>query len=153
MQLHQLPSANKKQQSKRVGRGGKRGTYSGHGIKGQKARAGARIRPGFRGGDNPIWKLFPKQRGASKKTEIKHRSFSIQHYKPAVLNLITLNQHFLAGDIVSPKTVLKKGLTHNIKYGVKILGQGQLSHKLIFEGVEFSESAKEKVLQSGSTIK
>ncbi|MEK7341913.1 MAG: uL15 family ribosomal protein, partial [Candidatus Binatota bacterium] len=53
------PAPGSKKKRKRVGRGGKRGTYSGRGSKGQKSRAGARIRPGFRGGDNPIWKLFP----------------------------------------------------------------------------------------------
>jgi len=75
MQLHQLKPTVKQKRAKRVGRGGKRGTYSGRGQKGQKSRAGARIRPGFRGGDNPIWKLFPKQRGSAKKVDLKKRRF------------------------------------------------------------------------------
>ena len=81
MQLHQIKPTHKKVEGKRVGRGGKRGTFSGRGSKGQKSRAGTRIRPGFRGGDNPIWKLFPKQRGASKKVDIKHRSFQRRRKK------------------------------------------------------------------------
>lgn len=75
MQLHDLKPFSRSKQKKRVGRGGKRGTYSGRGSKGQKSRAGTRIPPGFRGGDNPIWKIFPKARGSSKKVDIKHRSF------------------------------------------------------------------------------
>ncbi len=153
MQLHDLkPNSTSRREGKRVGRGGKRGTYSGHGTKGQKSRAGARIRPGFRGGDNPIWKLFPKQRGASKKVEVKHRTFSVAYDKPAVINLTTLNSNFKEGDVVSPKTLIKKGMISSTRNGVKILGVGELNKKLTFSKVEFSGSAKEKALRLGSTI-
>ena len=67
MQLNQLKSHTKRKDAKRVGRGGKRGTYSGKGTKGQKSRAGAGFKQGFRGGDNRLWQLFPKLRGATKK--------------------------------------------------------------------------------------
>ncbi len=153
MQLHQLKPSVPKTDSKRVGRGGKRGTYSGHGSKGQKARAGARIRPGFRGGDNPIWKLFPKQRGSSKKVEIKHRTFSLTHPKTLAVNLDIINRNFKTGDTVSPKTLAQKGIIETGRFGVKILGQGALTLKLNFSNLEFSESAKEKTLKSGSVIK
>lgn len=137
MQLHQLKPINKQRDKKRVGRGGKRGTFSGRGSKGQKSRAGTRIRPGFRGGDNPIWKLFPKTRGASKKTEAKHALFQVKHPKPAVFNLDRLEKLFLDGDTVSPKTLGVKR--------AKILGTGTLTKKLVFENVTFSKSAHDKI--------
>lgn len=74
MQLHELKPIHPRKRRKRVGRGGKRGTFSGRGTKGQKSRAGASVRPGFRGGDTPLWKVFPKQRGAGKKVEVKRGS-------------------------------------------------------------------------------
>src|SRR4051812_32097612 len=109
MQLSTLKRNTARPKTKRVGRGGKRGTTSGHGTKGQKGRAGASVRPGFRGGDNRIWQLFPKQRGASKKhgnssPHRKHRYFSISRIKPEVINLYTLAA-FKDGDMVSPQTL------------------------------------------------
>ena len=59
MQIHQLKPKTARSFAKRVGRGGKRGTTSGKGTKGQKSRAGSYVRPGFRGGDNRLWQLFP----------------------------------------------------------------------------------------------
>lgn len=152
MQLHQLQSVHKNKKAKRVGRGGKRGSYSGRGSKGQKARAGARIRPGFRGGDNPIWKLFPKQRGASKRVEIKHAKFSIRHKKPAAVNLDVLNSHFQDGESISASALAKKGIIKNSRYGVKILGDGKLEKKFKFSGLKFSKSAREKILKAGGAI-
>ena len=134
MQLHQLKTIYKSRKKKRVGRGGKRGTYSGRGSKGQKSRAGARIRPGFRGGDNPIWKLFPKQRGATKKVDIKHRAFQARYKKQAIINLDKLNRAFQDGETVSPKALLRRGLIDNDKNGVKVLGDGELTKKLNFSG-------------------
>ena len=93
MQLHHLKPIHKAIASKRVGRGGKRGTLSGRGSKGQKSRAGTRIRPGFRGGNEPLWKLFPKSRGASKKTDIKHRSFQVRRKKPKGRYVSKANRH------------------------------------------------------------
>ena len=110
MQLHQLQPKNKNQKRKRVGRGGKRGTFSGHGSKGQKARAGTRIRPGFRGGDNPIWKLFPKQRGATKKVDIKKAKFQVHQEKANVVNLGVINSSFEDGAVVSARMLVKKGI-------------------------------------------
>lgn len=152
MQLHQLHPTIKPKDRKRVGRGGKRGTFSGHGSKGQKSRAGHRIRPGFRGGDNPIWKLFPKQRGASKKTDIKHALFQTRGVKPAILNLIDLAKHFKDGDKVTARSLVKKNLIKTARRGVKILGGGIIDKKLVFSGVEISRSAREKISQAGGTI-
>ncbi len=152
MQLHQLKSTTKNKKRKRVGRGGKRGTYSGHGSKGQKARAGARIRPGFRGGDNPIWKLFPKQRGSTKKVAIKHTKFSIKNPKPAIVSLNVINSQFKDGEVVSSGTLVKRDIIKSAKHGVKILGDGELAKKLNFSGLKFSKSAREKIEKVGGTI-
>lgn len=153
MQLHQLVSKTKNKKRKRVGRGGKRGTFSGHGSKGQKSRAGTRIRPGFRGGDNPIWKLFPKKRGATKKVDIKHRRFQVGQIKPVIVNLDVLNSSFQDNETVSPKILVKKGIIGKSKKNVKVLGDGELSKKLIFSGLKFSKSASDKILKAGSVIK
>lgn len=129
MQLHQLKPNNKNKKARRVGRGGKRGTYSGHGSKGQKSRAGTRIRPGFRGGDNPIWKLFPKQRGAGKKLEVKNAG-SPKGKKSPIVDLNKINLAFEQGDKITIRTLLKKGLVNSTKEGVKILG-GRGAHQEI----------------------
>src|SRR3989344_8249515 len=104
MDLSQLQPHTPRKSLKRVGRGGKRGTYSGKGQKGQKSRAGASVKPGFRGGDNRIWQLFPKQRGASKKPGgsgiyAKHRFYQLRKDKPTAVNIEELNK-FNDGDIV-----------------------------------------------------
>ncbi len=153
MQLHELKPKNKGKKVRRVGRGGKRGTFSGHGSKGQKARAGTRIRPGFRGGDNPIWKLFPKQRGATKKVDIKHAKFQITNSKPAVINLKRINDNFKDGEVVSPKALIVKGIIGSAKNGIKILGEGEIKRKVTFSSkIQFSKSAKEKLLKAGITL-
>lgn len=152
MQLHELKTTKKPQKKKRVGRGGKRGTYSGHGMKGQKSRAGARIRPGFRGGDNPLWKLFPKQRGASKKIEVKHARFRVANQEFKIVNLGKINDNFKDGEAVSPKVLAKRGLIVSTKGGVKILNNGDFNKKLKFSGLKFSKSAIAKLEKSGSSI-
>ncbi len=148
MNLNELKSHTKRKSARRVGRGGKRGTYSGKGMKGQKSRAGAGFKPGFRGGDNRLWQLFPKLRGATKKPgsnrpHMKHRYFQLRHDKVKVLNLDFFNK-FEDGLQVTPEILAKKD--------IKILGEGQLKKKLEFRGFQFSKSAREKILKSGSTI-
>lgn len=134
MQLHDIKPAHKAKRGYRVGRGGKRGTYSGRGIKGQRARAGSKIRPAVR----DILKKIPKLRG------YKFKSFRQQ---PAVLNLSVLNARFKEGDEVSPKSLFEKRLVRKIKGAlpkVKILGTGDLQKKLIFKDIAFSKSAAAK---------
>lgn len=145
MQLHELKPTTKRKKRKRVGRGGKRGTYSGKGLKGQKSRAGAGVKPGFRGGDTPLWKKFHKARGASKKVDAKKRGFQLRHSKSEVVNLRDLNRRFSDGEIVSPKTLLEKRLVKKIKHGVKILGKGELRKKLAFKNVQMSKVVKERI--------
>lgn len=145
MQLHQLKPTYKKKRRKLVGRGGKHGTYSGRGQKGQKARAGSHTRAGFAGGQTPFFRRLPKQRGATKKIKLpkakKLRRYSI---KPAIVNLQDLERYFKNNEIVSPQTLLKKDLIVKIKGrlpAVKILGDGKLTKKLSFYDCLFSKSA------------
>ncbi len=157
MELHQLKPKSPRTYSKRVGRGGKRGTFSGKGTKGQKSRAGAGVKPGFRGGDNRLWQLFPKQRGASSKPgnsrpHAKHRYFQLRHNKSAVLNLDVLNK-FADGTLITPELLLEKGVIMNSSNGVKVLSNGELKRKLEFQGLEFSAPAREKVTKAGGLIK
>lgn len=156
MQLSTLKSKTPRKSSKRIGRGGKRGTTSGSGTKGQKSRAGASVRAGFRGGDNRIWQLFPKQRGASKKhgskrAHHKHRYFAIERFKPWEVNLRQLDI-FASGDTVSPATLIEKGIISAVAKSVKILATGTLTKKLTFEGVGMSVAAKKKIEEAGGTV-
>lgn len=156
MDLSTLRGTHPRKQHKRVGRGGKRGTTSGAGTKGQKSRAGATVRAGFRGGDNRIWQLFPKQRGASKKhgnkrPHRKHRFFAMRHARSAEVNLRSLDA-FREGETVSPVTLAEKHLVSAGARDVKVLGSGTLTRRLTFEGVRVSASAKEKIEKAGGTI-
>ncbi|KKQ91155.1 MAG: 50S ribosomal protein L15 [Candidatus Azambacteria bacterium GW2011_GWA2_39_10] len=135
MQLHHVKPAHKLKKRRRISRGGKRGGYSGRGIKGQKSRAGAGIRPAIR---DMMMKL-PKQRGRAK------HAFKSLYEKPAILNLVDVNKRFKEGDIVSPKTL-------NLSQ-VKILGKGEINKKLHFQNILFSKSASEKIKKAGGTIK
>src|SRR3989344_4087382 len=97
MNLSNLQRNTFRKSTKRIGRGGKRGTFSGHGTERQKSRAGDCVKPGFRGGDDRIWQLFPKQRGASKKpggsgVYAKHRFYQLRHDKPAGVNIKDINK-------------------------------------------------------------
>lgn len=160
MDLSQLQPSTFRKNKKRVGRGGKRGTYSGGGTKGQKSRAGAGVKPGFRGGDNRIWQLFPKQRGASKRPggggnkaiHRKHRHYQYKQDKPAVFNLGFFNQ-FTDKEMVDLKLLKERGVIPNDQRRVKILGDGDLKRGLSFEGFEFSKKARSKIAKAGGNIK
>lgn len=131
MQLHQVQPNHRGRRARRVGRGGKRGTYSGRGIKGQRARAGAKIRPQER----DILKKIPKLRG------YKFKSF---RSGPAAVNLDTIDRRFREGETVTPQTLHQRGLIRKIKGRipeVKILGRGELKKHLAFKDVSFSKSA------------
>lgn len=143
MQLHQLRPIHKSKKRKRVGRGGKRGTYSGRGIKGQKARAGARIRPELR----DMIKKIPKLRGIK---------FKATRQKAQIVNTSILEEKFSPGDIVSPLALLKKRLVRKIKGRppqVKLLGAGDISKKLLVKDCQISKGAREKIEKAGGTIK
>ena len=143
MQLHELKPVHKKKPRKRVGRGGKKGTYAGRGIKGQKARAGRRLKPVIR----ELIKRYPKLRGYKFKKLV---------LKPAIINIEILEKKFKSGEIVDPKILLEKKLIRRIKGKapkVKILAKGKLTKKLIIEGCQVSKSAREIIEKAGGQIK
>ncbi|OGZ65684.1 MAG: 50S ribosomal protein L15 [Candidatus Staskawiczbacteria bacterium RIFCSPLOWO2_01_FULL_37_25b] len=143
MQIHELKPKHKNKGKKRIGRGGKKGTYSGKGQKGQSSRAGRKMVPIIR----ELIKKYPKLRG--------YRSFVLQDYK-SVVNLETLEKASEDGDIINPENLIKKGIIHIIKGKkpeVKILGNGKLTKKLTIENCKISKSAKEAVEKAGGTVK
>ncbi|MBZ1345070.1 MAG: uL15 family ribosomal protein [Candidatus Nealsonbacteria bacterium] len=147
MQLHNLHPIHKMKKPKRVGRGGKKGTYSGHGIKGQRARAGRKLKPIIR----ELIKRYPKLRGYKFKSKIKN-----QKSKIVILNLETLEKKFNSGEKINPKILTEKKIIAEIKGKmpkVKILGKGEITKKLIIEGCEISKSAKEKIEKTGGIVK
>ena len=146
MQLHQLKPKHKSKKRKRVGRGGKRGTYSGRGMKGQKSRAGRRLKPVIR----ELIKRYPKLRGYRHQT--REQALGLE---PQVLNLSLLEKKFKADEIVSPKSLLEKGLIHRIRGRtpqVKILGGGDIKKVLNVEGCQISKGAKEKIEKAGGKL-
>jgi len=142
MQLHQLKPTHRKKRKKRVGRGGKKGTYSGRGIKGQKARAGAKLKPIIR----ELIKRYPKLRGYK---------FKPKKSKIAILNLEVLEKSFDSKERVTPEILLEKKLIRRIKGRlpeVKILSRGEITKPLIIEGCQLSKQAKEKIEKAGGTV-
>lgn len=142
MQVHQIKFKLKKQ--KRIGRGGKRGNYSGRGIKGQKARAGRKIRPALR----DIILKFPKLRGVHN-FKIEKNIFEV--------NLDQINEKFVNGEKVDLNSLKEKKILRvpkSIKnFKVKILGRGKLEKELIFDkNLIFSNRALSKIKNSGSKI-
>jgi large subunit ribosomal protein L15 len=143
MQLHNLRPTHKRKARKRIGRGGKRGTYSGKGIKGQKARAGRKLKPVIR----ELIKKYPKLRGYK---------FKPKRLKPAIVNIETLEKKFQTGQVITPKVLLEKKLISKIKGRlpkVKILAKGKLTKKLIIESCQVSKGAEEKIKKAGGKIK
>lgn len=143
MQIHQIKSTHKKKQKKRIGRGGKRGTYSGKGQKGQKSRAGAKLQPAIR----EFIKKYPKKRGYR---------FKGTQSKPAILNVGLLEKKFEKDSKINPELLLKMQLIRKIKKEVppvKILGKGNLTKSLTIENCQVSKSAKEKIEKAGGRVK
>src|SRR4030042_5944334 len=140
MQIHQLKVKTQKPK-RRVGRGGKKGTYSGRGMKGQKSRSGAKINPIFEGGRSTLIEHLPKIRG-----------FKSIYPKNQIVSLEKLNKYFADGDIVNPVTLREKGLIRKIKIAVKILGSGELKKKFTVEKCFSSKSAREKIEKAGGKI-
>lgn len=141
MQLHQLKPTHKLKKEKRIGRGGKKGFYSGRGAKGQRARAGRKMQPIIR----ELIKRYPKLRGYRAKSQISNSKS-----QTAIVNLDVLEKKFAAGDKISPEILVEKGIIAKIKGKVpkvKILGRGKLTKKLIIEGCQVSENVR-KILSN-----
>lgn len=128
----------------RIGRGhgSGSGTTAGKGTKGQKARRGVTIRPGFEGGQLPLVKRLPRQRG--------FRNPFRTEYQP--VNIAALEVKFEDHAEVTPESLVKVGLIRDAKQPVKVLGAGKLNKSLTVRAHRFSASAKQAIEGSKGTI-
>ena len=144
MKLHELkPNEKAFKERKRLGRGTSSGTgkTSGKGHKGQNARTGGGVRPGFEGGQTPLFRRLPK------------RGFSNAMFKTeyAVINLSDLNK-FEDGAIVTPELLKEMGLVKKQLSGIKVLGNGTIEKKVTVKANKFSKSAVEKIEAIGGKV-
>ena len=141
MKLHELsPAEGSVKEGFRKGRGAGSGNgkTAGKGHKGQNARSGGGVRPGFEGGQLPLYRKLPK------------RGFNNSRFGNAyaVINVKSLNK-FNDGDVVDAAALLSAGIINNIFDGVKVLGEGELTKKLTVKAAAFSATAKEKIAAAG----
>ena len=142
MKLNELsPAPGAKKSVKRLGRGIGSGTgkTAGKGHKGQWARSGGGVRPGFEGGQMPLTRRIPK------------RGFTNNFKKEyTTVNIGVLNDLFASGDVVNAQSILDKGLVSKIApYGLKVLGGGKLTKALTVQANCFTESAKKAIEAAG----
>lgn len=143
MKLHELrPAEGSRKAPKRVGRGtgSGLGRNAGKGEKGQKARSGGGVRPGFEGGQMPLYRRLPK-RGF---TNIFAKEY-------ATINVDRLNI-FEDGTEVTPEVLMENGVISKVYDGVKILGNGELTKKLTVKATKFSKAAAEKIETAGGKV-
>ena len=141
MNLNELkPVAGARHAKKRVGRGigSGMGKTSTRGHKGQNARSGGGVRPGYEGGQTQLFKRLPK-RGLNRK-------------EYALVKLGDLNDKFEAGAVVDLASLKEAGLVKKEYEGVKILSNGELSKALTIKATKFSKAAEEKVKAAGGTV-
>jgi large subunit ribosomal protein L15 len=134
------PAKGSKHKAKTIGRGGKRGSYSGRGMKGQRARSG---------GKSGLKRLGMRQ--LMERTH-KLRGFKSLTVKPAVVSLGTINKNFKDNETVSPASLADKKLINTGKYGVKILSDGKLGIKIKLIECSVSAKAVEKIKLAGGEI-
>ena len=141
MQIHELsPAPGSRKGAWRKGRGHSSGNgkTAGRGHKGQNARSGGGVRVGFEGGQMPLARRIPK------------RGFNNIFAKPLEsVNVSVLNDRFPDGAEVDAQTLLDAGVLSKCQYGVKILGNGEITKKLTARATAFSASAKEKIEAAG----
>lgn len=143
MQIHQLTKPASVRTKKRIGRGGKRGTYSGHGGKGQTARSGRKFCPIVR----EVLKRYPKIRG--------HRNRAAG-LGCKIVNVALLEAKFEKGSVITPSILTEKNIVSRVGGKcprVKILGQGDISKNFNVSDCEVSASAKEKIEKAGGAVK
>jgi large subunit ribosomal protein L15 len=142
MQIHQLQPKHITKGRKIVGRGGKKGTYSGRGGKGQTARSGRKLAPIIR----ELIKRYPKLKG--------YRSFVLENTMVAV-NIDVLDKHFKDGDVVNAANLISKGIVRMIKGkipAIKILGNGKITKKIIVQNCKISATAKAAIEKAGGKV-
>ena len=141
MKLHELtPAEGSTKVAKRIGRGhgSGNGKTAGNGHKGQKARSGGSIRPGFEGGQMPLQRRVPK------------RGFNnIFAAKAAIVNLGDIDARFEAGAVVDAQALMDCGLVKDCKNGVKVLGNGEMTKSLTIQAKSFSKTAQNKIEGAG----
>ncbi len=145
MQLHNIKKNTHNRTARRIGRGGKRGKTSGRGHKGQKSRAGHKIRPAER----DIIKRIPKRRGYGKN---RARTVHAERARVVAVNLKALEEAFEAGDTVTPKDLVAKKLIRRQAGrlpAVKVLALGTLTKKLSVSSCEYSAAAKAAIKNAG----
>jgi len=141
MKLHELqPAEGSVKDVKRIGRGhgSGNGKTAGKGHKGQKARSGGSIRPGFEGGQMPLQRRMPK-RGFN---NIFAKEF-------AEINVSVLEQRFEDGAVVDAEALIASGAIKDAKDGIKVLGNGEITKKLTVKAAKFTASAQEKIEKAG----
>ena len=140
MKLHELspaPGSAKPAWRKGRGHGSGNGKTAGKGHKGQNARSGGGVRPGFEGGQLPLYRKLPK-RG--------FKNYFATNY--AIVNVSDLNK-FEDGDIVTAEALLAKGILSKCEYGYKVLGNGNVTKKVTVQAAAFSQSAKDAIEAAG----
>ena len=137
------PAPGSKKARKRVGRGdgSGHGTYSGRGCKGEKSRAGFKMKPGFEGGQLPLIKRPPRKRGF----------VNIFRTEYSVVNINKLNM-FESGSEVTPEKLFAAGLVKSLRHPVKILAEGDINHPLLVKAHKFSAAAKAKIEAAGGKV-
>ena len=141
MKLNELrPAEGSTRESFRVGRGpgSGNGKTAGKGHKGQNARSGGGVRPGFEGGQLPLYRKLPK-RGFNNKFATVY----------AIVNVADLEKNFQDGDVVTLDALLAKKIIRKACDGLKVLGDGELTKKLTVQAATFSAAAKEKITAAG----
>ena len=144
MNLHELspaPGSNTKAYRKGRGAGSGNGKTAGRGHKGQWARSGGGVRVGFEGGQMPLARRLPK------------RGFHNIFAKPLEAVNVSALERFEDGAMVDAQAMLDAGVLSKCRYGVKILGGGEITRKLTVEASAFSESAKKKIVAAGGKWK
>ncbi len=140
MYIHDLsPAAGSTKEVKRIGRGhgSGQGKTSGKGHKGQNARSGGGVRPGFEGGQMPLHRRIPK------------RGFNnIFAEKPTAVNVAILDR-FTEGTVVDAELLKAAGIVKKAPFGIKFIGDGEVTKNLTVKAAKFSETAKEKIEKAG----
>jgi len=151
LNLSNLQPAQERKDRKRVGRGpgSGKGRYAGRGIKGQKSRSGShKMRAGFEGGQMPLHMRIGKLRGSTSKDAMPVGPFRTYTHPINVRDL----DRFDAGDVVTPESLVEKGLIKNTKTDIKLLANGEVSKKLTIRVHAISAAAREKIEAAGGSV-
>lgn len=144
MKLHELSPKTKRKERKRVGRGMRSGSGKtcNRGHRGQGQRSGTETKPGFEGGQMPLYRRVPKKK--------QFVNPNTRHW--AVINVGRLNAFFEDGDTVDEQSLIEKGLINKGLDGVRVLGSGTLEKKLVVKARYTTASAKEKIEAKGGSV-